>query len=80
MESDINRDEIRKAIGKMKDKKAAGIDGFPNEAWKYGGNLKEWVWDYCNRIWKGEGLAGRLEGGNYSTSRKKGKRKGGGDL
>lgn len=52
MESDIDREEIRKAIGKMKDKKAARIDGFPSEAWKYGGNLKEWVWDwvYCNRI------------------------------
>lgn len=37
LEEDLSREEIRRAMGKLKDGKAAGIDGIPSEAWKYEG-------------------------------------------
>lgn len=36
-EDRIKEMEIRKAVKKMKMKKAVGIDGIPTEAWKYAG-------------------------------------------
>lgn len=38
-EEKIGREEIRRAIGKIKDGKAWGIDGIPGEVWKYGGRM-----------------------------------------
>jgi len=35
MEETIEEEEIKRAIRKMKMKKAAGIDGIPMEAWRY---------------------------------------------
>jgi len=33
-----------------------GVDGIPNEVWKYGGEeLEEWIREFCNGVWKGEG-------------------------
>jgi len=50
-EQGIYREEIRRAIGKIKEGKAAGIDGIPGEVWKFGGRgLEEWVWKFCDRI------------------------------
>lgn len=36
-EKEISVEEVREAINKLKDEKAAGIDGIPGEVWKYGG-------------------------------------------
>jgi len=36
-EKDISKEEIRGIIRKIKDGKAAGLDGLPGEIWKYGG-------------------------------------------
>jgi hypothetical protein len=53
---EISREEIKEAISKMKDGKAAGVDGVPEEVWKYGGEeVIEWAKDFCNRVWKGKG-------------------------
>lgn len=53
---EISKEKIGEAIRNIKDGKAAGIDEIPNEIWKYGGTeLEEWVWDFCNRISRGEG-------------------------
>lgn len=54
-EEEINGEKI-KGLAKLKDGKATGIDGIPNEVWKYGGEaIGKWVKNFCNRIWRGEG-------------------------
>lgn len=51
LDKDIDRKEIRKIIEKLKEEKAAGIEGIPKEALKYGRErLKEQMWDFCNRV------------------------------
>jgi len=55
-EEGISRQEIKEAIGSIKGGKAAGLDGIPGKVWKYGGKeVEEWVWNYCNGIWRREG-------------------------
>jgi len=36
-EEEISREEIKEAIMKLREGKAAGIDGMPGEVWIYGG-------------------------------------------
>lgn len=36
-EMDINREEVREAIKRLKDGKVLGWDKIPEKAWKYGG-------------------------------------------
>lgn len=40
-DEEISRKKIRGALKKMKDRKAAGMDGIPGEVWKYGGESLE---------------------------------------
>jgi len=41
-------------LRRVKDGKAMGVDGIPEEMWKYGGyEVEEWIWEMCNRIWRG---------------------------
>jgi len=55
-EKEISGDELKRAMKKLRDGKAIGLDGIPGEAWKYGGEkLERWVRDYCNEVWRGEG-------------------------
>lgn len=55
-EEELQRKEISDVIKRLKEGKIGGIDGIPNEAWKYGGEgIEEWVWKTCARIWDGEG-------------------------
>jgi len=50
-EKEISKEEIRLVIRKMKDGKAAGLDGLPGEVWKYGGEeMIEWIWSFCNKV------------------------------
>ena len=43
-------------IDGLKDGKAIGNDGIPNEVWKYGGeDIKRWAWEMYRRVWSGEG-------------------------
>jgi len=54
-EKELNREEIKRAIGKLRERKASGIDGIPGEAWKYGREeLEIWIGIFCNRVWSGE--------------------------
>lgn len=55
-EEGIGREEFRRAMGRLRNGKAAGIDEIPGEAWKYGEErLEKWAWEFCNRVWEGEG-------------------------
>lgn len=54
-ERKIGKEKIMRVIRKLKDGKAAGIDGILSEAWKYGEEKKEqWAWKFCNKVWRGE--------------------------
>jgi len=73
VEPEISRGEIRKALGRLKDGKAMGGDGIPGEAWKYGGErIEEYIWELCNRIWKGEEWIEEWTEGIIVPIRKKG--------
>lgn len=51
----ISKMEITKAIDRLKEGKAAGIDDIPSEVWKFGGKgMRNWVWEFCNRVWREE--------------------------
>lgn len=53
-EEGISRKEIN-AIRKIKEGKALGVDEIPGEVWKYEGEeLEDWIWRFCNRVWRGE--------------------------
>lgn len=50
-EERIGRGEILEAIKRLKDGKAAGIDGIPEKVWRYGGEeLERWVEELLDRI------------------------------
>lgn len=52
----LRKEEIKGALGKLRDKKAVGNNNILAEVWKYGGEeLEEWIWDICNKVWRGEG-------------------------
>lgn len=56
VKENISREEMRRVIEKLKDRKAMGLDGVPNEVWKCEGgwwNMVEWVWRICRRSGKG---------------------------
>lgn len=56
----LKEEEIRKAVQKLKIRKAAGVDGIPMEAWKYASiSLWKRFVDLIRQIWK-EGIR-RLE-------------------
>jgi len=47
---------VRRVLQKLKEGKAAGVDGIPSEVWKHGGEeLEEWVRGFCNKVWNGGG-------------------------
>lgn len=54
-EEGLSRKEVREVIRKLKDGKAVGGDGIPNEVWKYGGEeLEEAIRGLCSRVWRGK--------------------------
>ena len=51
----ISIDEVRIAVKKLKKGKAVGIDGIPNEAFKYGGDqVVTYLWKLYQKIFDGE--------------------------
>ena len=76
VESEIEKEEVGRVIRKLKDKKAMGKDGIGNEVWKYGGEeIENWVWEVCNRVWKGEEWLEDWKEGVIIPIVKKGERK-----
>jgi len=54
-EGEIRREEIKRVIGKLKERKTAERGGIVNEVWKYGGEeVRKWLWEICNGVWRGE--------------------------
>lgn len=50
-EERLTREEIKKVLSEMKDKKAAGADRIPAEVWKYGDKkIERWVCKIYDRI------------------------------
>lgn len=60
----IGREEFRRAMGRLRNGKAAGIDGIPGEAWKYGGG-KDWKSRHGNFVIE----YGKERGGQRSGKR-----------
>jgi len=59
----ITRIEIKNAIKKLENGKAAGCDNIPPEAIKAGGDMSEEVLlDLCNRIWSEEKISEEWKG------------------
>ncbi|XP_046628297.1 uncharacterized protein LOC124309086 [Neodiprion virginianus] len=55
-EGELQREEIKKVIGKLRDGKAPGGDGIVSEVWRYGGEeMEQWIWKTCNKVFVGEG-------------------------
>jgi len=52
MEEEIEIEEVRNAIKKLKVKKATGVDGIPMEAWKFAGTeLVKELADLIKSVW-----------------------------
>lgn len=68
-EKEISRKKIREASNKIKDRKAAEIDGVPGEMWKYEREgIIKWTEEFCKSLER-ERMAGRVErGGGNSDS------------
>lgn len=70
----ISKMEITKAIDRLKEGKAAGIDDIPSEVWKFGGKgMRNWVWEFCNRVWREEKWPHSWEEGAIVPLLKKGR-------
>ncbi|XP_068989265.1 uncharacterized protein [Neodiprion pinetum] len=75
-EGELQREEIKKVIGKLRDGNAPGGDGIVSEVWRYGGEeMKQWIWKTCNRVWVGEGWPKDWREGLIAPIVKKGKGK-----
>lgn len=73
-EEEIRKEENNEVIKSLKDGKAMGVDGIPNEVWRYGGEeIKKLVWGFCNKVWKGEGWPEEWKEGVVVPIVKKGK-------
>ncbi|XP_024875210.1 ABC transporter F family member 4-like [Temnothorax curvispinosus] len=76
-EEEIELEEVRNVIKKLKAGKAIGNDGIPNEAWKYGGEeMEKWIWEICKKVWRGEGWPKQWKEGEIVPIIKKGEGRG----
>lgn len=74
-EEEIELEEVRNVIRKLKTGKAIGRDGIPNEAWKFGGEeMEKWIWKIYNRVWKGESWSEQWKEGEIVPIIKKGEK------
>jgi len=71
-----SRGEVREAVKKLKEGKTVGGDGISGEMWKFGGErLEGYLWDLCNRVWKGEEWIEEWNEGIIVSIRKQGDEK-----
>ncbi|XP_044595842.1 uncharacterized protein LOC123272891 [Cotesia glomerata] len=70
---DIELEEVRVVVKKLKDHKAMGGDGIPNEVWKYGGEtIEAELWSICQKVWRREGWPKEWNDGIVVPIKKKG--------
>jgi len=72
-EKEIELEEVKNVIKKLKTEKGIGNDRIPNEAWKFGGEeIVRWIWEICKRVWRGEGWPEQWKEGEIIPIIKKG--------
>jgi len=72
-ERDIEWEEANKVMNKLRVNKAVGLDGIPNEVWRYGGEeIRKLAWEICKRVWRGEGWPEGWKEGLIEQKKKKG--------
>ena len=54
LDNSISREEVDEAVSLLKNSKAPGDDGMPNEIWKIGGVLTDYLVGVCNHALEGE--------------------------
>ena len=59
-ENIMTREEIKKGISKMKNRKACGLDGIPSEVYKYVPECEELLVELIQRIWRDEEVPEQL--------------------
>jgi len=80
-EGEISKEEIRGAIRRLKDGKAAGYDGIPGEVWKYEGeDFGRLGVELLQGGVEGRGVAGGMEGGGNCTNCEERRRKDSGGI
>ena len=48
---EIGKEKIKEVVLKLREERAMGGDGIPNEAWKCGGEgALEMAWEICGRV------------------------------
>lgn len=53
----LSKDEFLAAVKKLKNKKAASINGIPSKAWKYSGErIRQCLFRIIQEIWNGKGI------------------------
>ena len=71
---EVGREEVRRAVEKLKNSKAAGIDGIMAEVLKYGGEwMLESVWELCREVFEKEKIPEQWSKAVKVPIRKKGK-------
>jgi len=70
-EETIEEEEIKKAMKKIKMKKAAGIDGIPMEAWRFAGRVVDGFSEINKRHLEERNIAKGLEEKRSSTALQK---------
>ncbi|CAD6219941.1 GSCOCG00011532001-RA-CDS, partial [Cotesia congregata] len=69
---DIELEEVREVVKKLKDYKALGGDGIPNEVWRYGGEkIEAELWSICQKVWRREGWPNEWNDGIVVPIKKK---------
>lgn len=55
-EGEMSREELKVVLRRLKNGKAAAVDGILSKMWKNGGEgLEGWILEMCKRVWRGEG-------------------------
>ena len=55
LDNSISREEVYEAVRLLKNSKASGEDGLPNEIWKIGSALSDYLVEVCNHALEGKG-------------------------